>query len=778
MQVDHFTPWKLLDVQYVVIGEDVTSIGMFAFEDADIIEVTILGNVSIEDFAFNNCRSLTTVNVMGSISTVGHVSFYACIKLTEIALDAVTSMDYFAFYGCDLREVSLPADLLFIGEGAFGMNPNLSLSIDKDNPNYTVEDGALFNKEMTTLMWMPGGMTGTYNVPSGVTTIAEGVFIYSKLTNVILPEGLITISQFAFAASDLTSIIIPESVKTIGLYAFGACTQLSSIILLGIPNDIGISAFDLADDMMMVSETVETVKCDVYTSEEGILDDYKGEHTVFIYLTTPPGTYEISFELVKAPSGTAVPASIFVVPRTVTDVSMPIEGYVLEITINNVRSEDGSFTMPEHNVVVKLSYFKIFTLNFMVDDQIFDTMTVKEGDAPTMPADTPVKESTVAKDFVFKEWGGFSEITGVTEDMNFNAEFTEITKRYTITFESEGKVISSDKFDYDSEIVLPNAPIKGLTDEFEYLFKEWEGYAAGDKVSGDMTFNAEFEPVKRKYAVTFNGYVEPVTFFVEYGSSFNIPGTVPVKASTADKYYVFTDWIGYIEGMIVKGDMEFEPRFRAVLKLTEADIDDAINEDVIVVGDDDSEQVSISKDTIDIVNDKTSGDSNVKDLEVKTQNGSITLSSSVIGFLKDKMAEDSKEDVSVNITNMEKESLLPAIRSLVGDRPVYSIKISDIKTFNGEKILIRLNYELKEGEDPNNLIVWYIDDEGTKLTGHVCKYAEDDMGGYVTFETDHLSYYSVGYELSNNSHTMLGYAVATIALASAVVTVVVLLRKD
>lgn len=60
----------------------------------------------------------------------------------------------------------------------------------------------------------------------------------------------------------------------------------------------------------------------------------------------------------------------------------------------------------------------------------------------------------------------------------------------------------------------------------------------------------------------------------------------------------------------------------------------------------------------------------------------------------------------------------------------------------GGTATIRLEYELQEGDDPGHIIVWFIE-EGN-LTAHDAVYAVDENGkGYVTFQTNHFSYYTV-----------------------------------
>ncbi len=65
-----------------------------------------------------------------------------------------------------------------------------------------------------------------------------------------------------------------------------------------------------------------------------------------------------------------------------------------------------------------------------------------------------------------------------------------------------------------------------------------------------------------------------------------------------------------------------------------------------------------------------------------------------------------------------------------GDTPITS--------FNDGTVTVRIPYELAEGEDPDNIAVLYIDDEG-KISEYAARY----VNGYAVFETKHFSYYTV-----------------------------------
>ncbi len=76
----------------------------------------------------------------------------------------------------------------------------------------------------------------------------------------------------------------------------------------------------------------------------------------------------------------------------------------------------------------------------------------------------------------------------------------------------------------------------------------------------------------------------------------------------------------------------------------------------------------------------------------------------------------------------------------VGDSPVYDLKLSvggETVSELGGYVTVTVPYELSEGEDPDHIIILYIN--GEKLEEVEGTYAN----GFVTFKTNHFSYYTV-----------------------------------
>lgn len=140
----------------------------------------------------------------------------------------LTVIDDHAFAGCaNLQEITLPADLVTIGEYAFGHSV--------DNLGY------------------PIGCTSLHSIvlPEGLTTIGSYAFSHCGLESLDLPNSVTTIGQLAFErCPNLESIYLPASVTTFtGFNPFAGC-DLSSITV-----DLYNPVFDSRNDCNAIIQT-------------------------------------------------------------------------------------------------------------------------------------------------------------------------------------------------------------------------------------------------------------------------------------------------------------------------------------------------------------------------------------------------------------------------------------------------------------------------------------------------------------------------------------------
>jgi hypothetical protein len=245
-----------------------------AFGGSGLTYIALTNNVSSIGYkAFSSCASLTNVVLGSAITNITMPAFFFCENLASISVDPansfyassngilfnidlttllvfpagrtgsytipgiVTNLEDRAFQCTSLTSVSIPDNIIDIGDRAFQHGTNMvAITVGSANPNYCDMDGVLFNKNHTTLIQYPAGKTNvTYTVPHGVLDIGNGSFTRNILSHVILPNTVTNIGQYAFELSVFSSITIPDSVKMIERLTFKSCPNLNSIYFTADP---------------------------------------------------------------------------------------------------------------------------------------------------------------------------------------------------------------------------------------------------------------------------------------------------------------------------------------------------------------------------------------------------------------------------------------------------------------------------------------------------------------------------------------------------------------
>ena len=240
-------PWDDSRVKSAVIAEGVTSIGSYAFDDCkSLTSVTIPDSVtSIGDSAFSGCESLTSVTIPDSVTLIDNGAFFGCTSLTSVTIpDSVTSIDQYAFYKCEsLTSVTIPGSVTSIGVGAFAYCKSLT-SVTIPNSVTSINYEAFRSCESLTSVTIPDSVTSigkqafldctsltSVTIPDSVTSIGDSAFCNcTSLTSVTIPDSVTSIGELAFSRCEsLTSVTIPDSVTSIGNCAFASCTSLTGI---------------------------------------------------------------------------------------------------------------------------------------------------------------------------------------------------------------------------------------------------------------------------------------------------------------------------------------------------------------------------------------------------------------------------------------------------------------------------------------------------------------------------------------------------------------------
>ncbi len=236
------------DHEYYYLNNNNT-LPTYVFNGCKSLKSIILPNsvTSIESHAFSDCSGLTSITIPNSVTSIGWYAFYDCSGLTSITIpNSVTSIGSWAFFSCSgLTSITIPNSVTSIGSEAFkntgwyNNQPdglvyagNFAYNYKGTMPNNTsiiIKDGTVGIADRA--FWECSGLT-SITIPNSVTYIgSEAFWRCSGLTSITIPNSVTSIENYAFSdCSGLTSITIPNSVTSIGYNAFSGCSGLTSIV--------------------------------------------------------------------------------------------------------------------------------------------------------------------------------------------------------------------------------------------------------------------------------------------------------------------------------------------------------------------------------------------------------------------------------------------------------------------------------------------------------------------------------------------------------------------
>lgn len=135
-------------------------------------------------------------------------------------------------------------------------------------------------------------------------------------------------------------------------------------------------------------------------------------------------------------------------------------------------------------------------------------------------------------------------------------------------------------------------------------------------------------------------------------------------------------------------------------------------------------------------------ESNIDILTINTQIANFSISKAELAAI----SGESDGDINISASIVDLQTLSEETRAVIGDRPVYSFKIRvgdrTISQFT-DAITLSVPYAISEGEDPEAIVIYYINAQGQFELITDCLY--DEQTGMVTFSTDHFSKFAVGY---------------------------------
>ena len=263
----------------VVVPNSIKVIARRTFDECVSLRKVVLsdGLKEIGDRAFFNCCKLTDLTIPSSVTEIGTVAFYSTAlervdlpqnltvishglfensSLKEINIpETVTYIGFEAFADSELKSVYIPASVEKIEDSAFGdCNSLEKITVSPENKNYASDgSGALFTKDMRTLIMLPDGTTITeYTIPNGVYTVYPWA-INGRVEVVNVPAS-VDECRDAFRGNRLTAVNVDPANKNYASDEYGVLYNKEMTELLCYPNGSPRDRYRVPDGVTAISD--------------------------------------------------------------------------------------------------------------------------------------------------------------------------------------------------------------------------------------------------------------------------------------------------------------------------------------------------------------------------------------------------------------------------------------------------------------------------------------------------------------------------------------------
>ena len=181
-----------------------------------------------------------------------------------------------------------------------------------------------------------------------------------------------------------------------------------------------------------------------------------------------------------------------------------------------------------------------YAITWLMDDgSVIDQAEVEYGSTPAHANIN--KESTAKYTYTFKGWS--PEVSTVTGEASYIAQFDSVINKYTVTFYFEDgvTVIKSTEVAYGEMPSIDITPSRVAEEHYYYVFAGWSPEIT--EVTGDVNYTANFNKKPKEYEILFKDWngAQLLKANVAYGTVPQYTGT-PERRGNAHYSYTFTGW--------------------------------------------------------------------------------------------------------------------------------------------------------------------------------------------------------------------------------------------
>ncbi|MBP3408733.1 MAG: leucine-rich repeat protein [Bacteroidaceae bacterium] len=395
------------------LGDSIASIGASAFYGCSKLSGIVIPDAvtRIGSKVFENCKSLETVKVGNGTKSINSYAFSGCSALSSITLgDSIATIGSDAFYSCSsLPEIVIPQSVTRINSYAFDNCTALADVIIEDRATAlslgSNGSSPLFSDCPLDSVYIGGKITYSTSSSYGYSPFYRNTSLRSVF--ITDTEEEVYDNEF-YGCSNLKNVSIGNGVKKIGNWAFSGCSALDYFAFGKSVQSIGEEAFS---DCNNVTQIISRAKTPPTCGAQALDDINKWNCTLWV-----PEKYKAEYQ--------------------------SAEQWKEFFFVEGIAAQT-------------------YTVTFIVDGEVYDTLSVEYGEKITLP-DTPVKEGHT--------FSGWSEAPETMPANDITIEGTFSINSYTVTFMIDGEVYETATVEFGAEIELPTPPEKE-----GYIFGGWVG---------------------------------------------------------------------------------------------------------------------------------------------------------------------------------------------------------------------------------------------------------------------------------------------------------------
>ena len=214
-------------------------------ENLKAVEDCIYTKTEPESLMFCYSKAME-IKLQEPAKVIDQYAFSGATKATKIVLNEKTEkIKNQVFSTCySLRNVEMGKLVSSINSMFALGNYNINLTIDTENPNYVMDDGALYNKNKDTVITVLKKINGKFELKDSVKIIGTQAFMAQSAMAEINLNKVSEIGQAAFeGCNSLKKIEVPSTIAKIDSRAFINATGASQIIIHKKENAIAGSPF-------------------------------------------------------------------------------------------------------------------------------------------------------------------------------------------------------------------------------------------------------------------------------------------------------------------------------------------------------------------------------------------------------------------------------------------------------------------------------------------------------------------------------------------------------